>query len=203
MLRPDKNSDPIMNSRRMPQEIAHLPRRPVRIGSVEISNNPTVFDTVLGSCISACLYDPVSKVGGMNHFMLPTSADLHNPVSTRYGVNAMELLINKLMKNGAKRDRLVAKIFGGAHVLNIRESSRGVPQLNMDFIKQFLTTEHIRIISQDIGGYQPRRILFTNHDGNVYMRMLGSSEAVSTAKEEQSYLSELTQKPADGKSTLF
>lgn len=203
MFRADRNSDPIMNSRKIPGEIAHLPRRPVRIGSVEISTKPAVFDTVLGSCISACLYDPVSKVGGMNHFMLPSSADLHNPVSTRYGVNAMELLINMLMKNGARRDRLVAKVFGGAHVLNIRESSRGVPQLNMDFIKQFLITENIKIIGQDVGGYQPRRILFTNHDGNAYMRLLGSTEAADTAREEQTYLSELSIKAGDGKSTLF
>jgi chemotaxis protein CheD len=142
-------------------------------------------------------------IGGMNHFMLPSSANLDNPVSTRYGVNAMELLINMLMKAGANRKDLVAKIFGGAHVLNIRESNQGVPQLNIQFIQQFLSTEKIKIVGQDIGGYNPRRVLFSSHDGNVYMRMLGDIEAVNTAKEEQSFLSELSRKPDDGKPTLF
>ncbi|MBE9515736.1 MAG: chemotaxis protein CheD [Proteobacteria bacterium] len=201
MLLSDHNST--MNSRRLPEDIAHLPRHSVRIGCVKISTAPAVFDTVLGSCISACLYDPKMRIGGMNHFMLPSSADLDNPVSTRYGVNAMELLINKLMKAGANRKNLVAKIFGGAHVLNIRESLQGVPQLNIQFIQQFLTTERIQITGQDIGGYQPRRILFSSHDGNVYMRLLGSTEAATTAKEEQTFLSDLSKTPDDGNSTLF
>ena len=198
-----KDNHQTMSPRRIPEDIAHLPRNSVRIGCVKISTTPAVFDTVLGSCISACLYDPKMNIGGMNHFMLPSSANLDNPVSTRYGVNAMELLINMLMKAGANRKDLVAKIFGGAHVLNIRESNQGVPQLNIEFIQQFLSTERIKIVGQDIGGYNPRRVLFSSHDGNVYMRMLGDIEAVNTAKEEQSFLSELLRKPHDGKPTLF
>lgn len=180
-----------------------LTRITINIGGLRSSRKPLLLDTVLGSCIAACLYDPVSGVGGMNHFMLPEGADPGNPTSTRYGVNAMELLISELMKLGADRRRFQAKIFGGGHVLKIRESLDGVPQRNIDFVKRFLEAESIPIIREDVGGYQPRRVLFHTHTGKVFLKYLGNNEAARTAEEEMVYLISLKKQKLDGDVTLF
>jgi chemotaxis protein CheD len=182
---------------------AELQRMTIHIGGLHASREPVMLDTVLGSCIAACLYDPVLSMGGMNHFMLPEGFDPGDPTSTRYGVNAMELLISTLMKFGADRRRLQAKIFGGGHVLNIRESLDGVPQRNIDFVKRFLVTEQIPVICEDVGGFQPRRVLFETHTGKVFLKYLGKTEAERTAEEEVVYLISLKKQKTDGDVTLF
>ena len=188
----------------------HLPaldegveRVTINIGGLRASNVPLVIDTVLGSCIAACLYDPVSGVGGMNHFMLPEGFDPDNPASTRYGVHAMELLITEIMKLGGQRRRFHAKVFGGGHVLNIRESLDGVPQRNIDFVRRFLTAERIPVMKEDLGGYLARRVLFHAHTGKVLLKRLGSNDAVRTAEEEMVYLISLKKQKTDGDVTLF
>lgn len=143
----------------------------IHIGGVFASIRPTVVKTVLGSCISVCLRDPVTRVGGMNHFMLPDAGE-GEAASTRYGVYAMELLINECMKAGADRRRLEAKVFGGGHVLWIRESEENVPQRNMRFALQFLDTESIPIISRDIGGYATRSLLFFTDSGRALLKKM-------------------------------
>jgi chemotaxis protein CheD len=189
---------------RLPAGIdADLTRMTIHIGGLHASRKPLLLDTVLGSCIAACLYDPVLGMGGMNHFMLPEGSDPGDPTSTRYGVNAMELLISDLMKLGADRRRFQAKVFGGGHVLNIRESLDGVPQRNIDFIKRFLETEQIPIVREDLGGYQPRRVLFQTHTGKVFLKYLGKTEAERTAEEEVVYLISLKKQKTDGDVTLF
>ena len=175
----------------------------INIGGLRASREPLVIDTVLGSCIAACLHDPVSGVGGMNHFMLPEGFDPDNPTSTRYGVHAMELLITEVMKLGANRRRLQAKVFGGGHVLNIRESLDGVPQRNIDFVRRFLNAEQIPVMKEDLGGYQARRVLFYVHTGKVLLKHLGTNEAVRTAEEEIVYLISLKKQKTDGAVTLF
>ncbi len=135
--------------------------------------------------------------------MLPEGIDPDNPTSTRYGVNAMELLIGELMKLGGERKHFQAKIFGGGHVLNIRESLDGVPQRNIDFVRQFLAVEQIFIVKEDVGGYHPRRILFYTHTGKVFMKRLGDREAKRTAQEEMVYLISLKKRNLDGNVTLF
>jgi len=186
----------------MPLEMANLARVPVRVGGLHVSSEKVVLDTVLGSCISACIYDERMGVGGMNHFMLPESVDIRNPMSTRYGVYAMELLINELMKLGAARARLKAKIFGGGHVLKIRESLDGVPKRNIDFVIKFLETERIPVVGKDIGGYHSRRVLFYPKTGDVMLKRLGQAEDERTRKLEFEYLQSL-QKTNDGDATLF
>ncbi len=188
----------------------HLPaleegvaRVTIHIGGLRVSRDPLVIDTVLGSCIAACLYDPVSSVGGMNHFMLPEGFDPDNPASTRYGVHAMELLITEIMKLGGHRRRFQAKVFGGGHVLNIRESLDGVPQRNIDFVRRFLNVEQIPVLNEDVGGYQARRVLFYAHTGKVYLKRLGTHDAERTAEEEMVYLLSLKKQKLDGDVTLF
>jgi len=193
-----------INGSRLPSNLDEdLARITINIGGLRASRNPLLLDTVLGSCIAACLYDPVAGIGGMNHFMLPDGADPENPTSTRYGVNAMELLISHLMKLGADRRRFQAKVFGGGHVLKIRESLDGVPQRNIDFARRFLETEQIPVIREDVGGYQPRRVLFHTHTGKVFLKYLGNNEAERTAEEEMVYLISLKKQKLDGDVTIF
>ncbi len=188
---------------RLPSEANGVPRVTIHIGGVRASREPILLDTVLGSCIAACIYDPVTGIGGMNHFMLPEGADPDNPTSTRYGVNAMELLISEVMKLGGGRKRFQAKIFGGGHVLKIRENLDGIPQQNINFVHQFLQVEQIPIMNEDIGGYQARRVLFHSQNAKVYLKRLGMSEAERTAEEEMVYLLSLKRQKLDGDVTLF
>ena len=175
----------------------------IHIGGLRVSREPLVIDTVLGSCIAACLYDPVSGIGGMNHFMLPEGFDPDNPASTRYGVHAMELLITEIMRLGGHRRRFQAKVFGGGHVLNIRESLDGVPQRNIDFVRRFLNVEQIPVLNEDVGGYQARRVLFYAHTGKAFLKRLGTHDAERTAEEEMVYLISLKKQKLDGDVTLF
>ena len=187
----------------LPAELSDAKRTRIHIGGVYASGAAEVIDTVLGSCIAACVYDTKSKVGGMNHFMLPEGEDPGNPTSTRYGVNAMEILLTDLMKLGAKRKNLQAKIFGGGHVLKIRENLDGVPQRNINFIRSFLETERIPVVKEDVGGYQPRRVLFYTQTGRAWMRKLGETEIERTAQEEVVYLLSLKRSKLDGDVELF
>lgn len=189
--------------RSLPNDKTDAPRVTIHIGGLRASREPLVIDTVLGSCIAACLYDPETRIGGMNHFMLPEGVDPKNPNSTRYGVHAMELLIRDLMKLGAGRSRFRAKIFGGGHVLKIRESAKGVPQRNIDFVRRFLESEQIPIVKEDVGGYQPRRVLFHTDTSRVFMKYLGQQEAERTAEEEMVYLISLKRQKLDGDVELF
>jgi chemotaxis protein CheD len=182
---------------------AGIPRVTIHIGGLRASREPAVIDTVLGSCIAACLYDPVAAIGGMNHFMLPHGIDIGNPNSTRYGVHAMELLISELMRLGANRKRFRAKVFGGGHVLKIQESESGVPQRNIEFVRRFLANEQIPIVKEDVGGYKPRRIMFHTDTSRALMKYLGRTDAERTAEEEMVYLISLKRQTLDGDVELF
>ena len=188
---------------RLPSDTHDVPRVTIHIGGVHASRDPLLLDTVLGSCIAACIFDPVAAVGGMNHFMLPEGADPGNPTSARYGVNAMELLISELMKLGGNRKRFQAKVFGGGHVLKIRESLDGIPQQNINFVHEFLEAESIPVMCEDIGGYQARRVLFHTKSAKAYLKKLGTTDAERTAEEEMVYLISLKRRRTDGEVTLF
>lgn len=125
--------------------------------------------TVLGSCISVCLYDPVTLAGGMNHFMLAAGATgAANPAS--YGVNAMELLVNGLLKLGASRRRLRAHVFGGARMV---AGLGNLGDRNADFTAGFLRAEGIRIGTNSVGGTQARRVNFWPASGRATEEMIG------------------------------
>jgi len=149
------------------------------------------------------MHDPSSNAGGINHFMLPKGADLNNPLSTRYGIHAMELLINNLVNIGGRRSRFEVKVFGGGHVLKMANSSDSVPSLNINFINKFLATEKINIVSSDLGGNYPRRVLFFPHTGQVFMKRLGETEAAEATREELNFLSTFKNEEMDGGTTLF
>lgn len=153
-------------------------------GEWKVSNDPTVvLSTVLGSCVAACLRDPVAGVGGMNHFLLPGSVDAlaQGGDVSRYGVHLMELLINGLLKQGARRDRLEAKIFGGAKTI---ASFSNVGQQNADFAKGFLADEGIQIVSSSTGGDAGRKLEFWPVSGRARQYALTGAETQRTVQQE-------------------
>lgn len=138
-----------------------------------------VLTTILGSCIAVCLFDTQSSVGGMNHFLLPES-DGTGTDNMRYGTHAMELLINGLLKRGAERSRLQAKVFGGAKMIG---NLRNIGEENGKFARKFLQDEDIPCLSESTGGTCARRIRFWPTTGRVRQLMInGNSERVNAAE---------------------
>jgi chemotaxis protein CheD len=136
------------------------------------SGEDLMLSTVLGSCVSACIHDPVTKVGGMNHFMLP-EGDSTSPASAtmRYGSFAMEVLINELLKAGADRGRLEAKVFGGGAVLSAMQQMN-IGERNGIFVLNYLKTEGIPVRAQDLGDVHARRINYFPRSGKVMVRRM-------------------------------
>lgn len=158
----------------------------LHIGGLYATNRPALIKTVLGSCIAACLFDPLTKIGGMNHFMLPIPPKTASTEENlgRFGDHAMELLIGEIQKLGGERRRLRAKLFGGAHVLATEESAGSVPQRNIKFIEEFMRVEGVPILAKDLGGTQARRVHFQPHTGLVFVKKVASSALQATRMEE-------------------
>jgi len=164
-----------------------------------------VLVTVLGSCVCACIRDRVSKVGGMNHFMLPESGqDKNNPMgeSARYGVYAMEILINQLLKMGAKRSNLEAKVFGGGSVLR-GFTINNVGERNADFVLQFLKTEKIPVLAQDLLDIYPRKVYYFPESGLVRVKKLRQVHNDTIVTREAEYNSRLHYSKLEGDVELF
>jgi chemotaxis protein CheD len=162
-----------------------------------------VLVTVLGSCVSACIRDPLVGIGGMNHFMLPqhgSGAWGNDLKSTRFGNFAMEKLINELIKAGCARERMEIKVFGGG---NVTDSSNAVGSENAEFIRAYLKAEGLKCAASDLGGTLPRRIHYYPSTGRVVRRLLGVSERYSIDREEHDYGSRLQQQQPAGEIELF
>ena len=143
-------------------------------GEYSVSNRPeAVLGTVLGSCVAACIWDDSSQIGGMNHFLLPGGRDDEAGGNLSHGSYAMELLINELMKMGAARHNLQAKLFGGANVI---ESRYEIGRMNSAFARDYLNGEGIPIVSESLGGENGRRIRFWPTNGRVQMRLLNKED---------------------------
>lgn len=137
----------------------------------------TVLTTVLGSCVAACLYDPHARIGGMNHFLLP-GAKADDSISMSYGLNAMELLINDMLKRGARRKNFRAKIFGGA---SMRKGLTDIGSQNARFAKEFLECEGIICESESLGGTSARRLRFWPASGRAQLKIIGDVSVVKPA----------------------
>jgi chemotaxis protein CheD len=155
-----------------------------------------VIVTVLGSCVSACLSDPVARIGGMNHFMLPGSnarpgrSALDSPDSARIGIYAMELLVNQLLKLGADRSRLVAKVFGGGCVLEGMDTLN-IGNLNGSFVTEFLREEGIPLLASDLYDTCARKVYFFPRTGKVLVKRLTALRNDTIERRERDYLSQL------------
>jgi len=138
------------------------------------SDREVVLTTVLGSCVAACLCDPFAGVGGMNHFLLPDGAGAGTDEGRRYGAYAMELLINDLLKAGARRDRLEAKLFGGGRMF---ASLRDVGRANADFAERFLRDEGVRVVGGSLRGAGGRRVQYWPSSGRAMQRSVTDAVA--------------------------
>jgi chemotaxis protein CheD len=164
-----------------------------------------VLVTVLGSCVCACIRDKASGIGGMNHFMLPDSGqDRNNPLgeSARYGTYAMEILINQLLKMGAKRGNLEAKVFGGASVLR-GFTVNNVGERNAEFVMHFLKTEKIPIIAKDMLDVNPRKVYYFPTTGLVRVKNLKQVHNDTIINREAAYNTRLQYAKLEGDVELF
>lgn len=167
---------------------SHMPHtHAITVGGVFASREPAVVRTLLGSCVAACLYDPVTGVGGMNHFLLPEGPAHDVQETTRYGVHAMEVLINELMHHGADRRRLRAKAFGASDAIRHVVLSREVQRRNADFIREFLAVEGIVLEKALLGGPRPLEVLFATDSGKAFVRALTLPSTDTLATDEDRY----------------
>ncbi|HQN64412.1 MAG TPA: chemoreceptor glutamine deamidase CheD [Methylophilus sp.] len=175
-------------------------------GEYYYTDKDMVIVTVLGSCVSACIRDKVSGVGGMNHFMLPDGgkADKDTPVSEsmRYGTYAMEVLINQLLKNGARRENLEAKIFGGGNVLR-SFTTMNVGDRNADFVRNYLKEERIKVTGEDLNDIYPRKVYFFPKSGRVLVKKLKQLNNYTLMKREDAYANKLKTNDVGGEVDLF
>ena len=151
-------------------------------GEYFVSTEDMVLMTVLGSCISACIWDGRIRAGGMNHFMLP-DGDASDGFG-RYGSYAMELLINEMLKKGARRESMQAKVFGGAQVM-AGFTSMNVGERNTKFVLDYLATERIPVVSQDVLDRHPRKVCFFPVTGKALVKRLAHTHPETLAVEER------------------
>jgi len=175
-------------------------------GEYYVTINDEGIYTTLGSCISACIRDRMSGIGGMNHFMLPASADADDwkatglSAATRYGNFAMEHLINTILKNGGQRQNLEIKLFGGGRIL---ANMTDVGMRNITFVRDYLVTEGLKVLAEDMGDVYPRMVVYFPASGKARVKRLRSLHNNTVAEEETRYLSTIESKPVSGDIELF
>ena len=173
-------------------------------GEYYVTSKDMLIMTVLGSCVAACIRDRISGVGGMNHFMLPDGGDADSPVSTsmRYGSYAMEVLINQILKTGARRENLEAKVFGGGKVLR-GFSMLNVGERNAAFVRSYLSAENVRIVAEDLNATYPRKVCFFPKTGKVMMKKLMQEGEQAAVTREQEYARRINVPQVAGEIELF
>lgn len=176
----------------------------IGLGQQAVSDHPhLMIATTLGSCVAACIHDPVRGIGGMNHFMLPDlpASELEGAgMAARYGSVAMERLINALLAAGAERRRLQVKLFGGGRVI---DSSYDIGGLNSRFALDYVRTEGLTLAGHDLGGGSARRLHYFPHSGRALRRLLRPEAAADTVTREQRFMIHLSQTPEEGEVELF
>lgn len=170
-------------------------------GDWYVTRKNEMLATILGSCVAVCIRDPIAQVGGMNHFLLPGD-ESSTPLSegARYGVFAMESLINGILKAGGRKERLEIKVFGGGNVIN---NSARIGSRNAAFIRNFLRKEGYRTQAEDLEGDFPRRVHFYPLMGKVMVRKLRRREDMVVVQEEARFKQAIAQKPVEGNIELF
>jgi len=181
----------------------HFQTNAVKIlpGEYFVSQEGIVIMTVLGSCIAACIWDSQRRIGGMNHFMLPEGTPLDT--SGRYGSYAMELLINEMIKLGARRENMQAKVFGGGQVI-ASFTTMNVGERNTKFVMDYLQTERIPIVSKDVLDIYPRKVVFFPVTGKAMVKRLAHSHPDKLESQERAgNAATVVQSTAGGSVDLF
>ncbi len=172
-------------------------------GEYHVTTSDLVLVTLLGSCVSACLRDSLAGVGGMNHFMLPEGERaVGGSASARYGAFAMEVLINELLKRGARRSNIEAKVFGGGNVLRGMTVSN-VGARNAEFVLRYLADERIAVVAQDLGGSDARKLGYFAKSGRVLLRRIPMAASAPALVAESEYRKRLQVQPVAGDIELF
>ncbi len=174
-------------------------------GEYFITRRDMVLVTVLGSCVAACIRDRSNGIGGMNHFMLPDNVSEQGgwgSTSTRYGTYAMEMLINQVLKLGAQREHLEAKLFGGGAVIE-NMTTTNVGERNAQFAIDYLKTEGIVVVSKDLLDIFPRKVYYFPKSGKVLVKKLRSVTNNTIATREVEYRSRLVKSTVEGDVELF
>jgi len=171
-------------------------------GEYFVTTTNVLLVTVLGSCVSACIRDRDKGLGGMNHFMLAGGETDAMSASARYGTYAMEILVNHLLKLGARRDRLEAKVFGGGRVME-KLTHSNVGERNSQFVIDYLHTEGIPVVAQDLLDVHPRKVYFFPDSGRVLVKKLMRMHNDTLARREKEYADRLTEAPVAGEIELF
>jgi chemotaxis protein CheD len=178
----------------------------IQPGEYYVTRENEIIATVLGSCVSVALYDVKVGYGGLNHFMLPhvMNSNLAESKSAKYGMYAMEVLINALLSKGCRKERLVAKVFGGGSVLDKKATELAkIPQSNIDFSLEYLEAERIPIVSQDLGGTHARKIFYRVRDSRVFLKRYDGQQR-EVELEEVGYLRKIRrEEEEEGTVTLF
>lgn len=178
-------------------------------GEYYVTTNDEIIVTVLGSCVSACIRDPLMRIGGMNHFMLPVSKEDYKVLratsdseATRYGNFAMEKLINDILKNGGRREHLEIKLFGGGRVIQ-HMTEADVGNRNIAFVRDYLQTEGFKVVAEDMGDIYPRKVVYYPMTGRVQVKKLRNIHNDTIIKRESGYKQQLEQQPVAGDIELF
>jgi len=153
------------------------------------------ISTLLGSCVAVCLFDPVLKMGGMNHFLLPTTSTGNTDIDVILnGDYSMEVLVNGLLSKGAKKPRLLAKAFGGGTIISSIRMAIG--ERNAAFANEWLQREGIKLVASDFSGPWSRKVVFVPQNGDAYCRRIPTTQAsaIDVARAEQEYERMLTEK---------
>lgn len=174
-------------------------------GEFYATNDNTMIVTVLGSCVAVCLYDVVRNVRGMNHFLLPNDENTTSSIiseSARYGCFAMELLINQMLKLGAEKRRLTAKVFGGGNVMK-GFILNNVGERNVEFTFDYLKRENIPVLASDVLNDYPRKVYFSHNDGVVNIKKIRSLHNTTILDRESEYRLRLRQTSIDDNVDFF
>jgi chemotaxis receptor (MCP) glutamine deamidase CheD len=165
----------------------------IHIGEMYASREPVVVETVLGSCVAACVFDPVSRIGGMNHFLLPHRCQ-DDPALARYGEHSMPQLIERIVRLGGQRDYLQAKVFGAASVLKLDQTHIDVPQANERFVRQFLSANRIPVLAERMGGRQAIKVRMFTGTGKVLARGIPTMLLDRVTADEEHYMAALARR---------
>lgn len=176
-------------------------------GNFRVTKNPhDVISTLLGSCVSACIRCTQTGIGGLNHFLLPSTRDktqsLHEDQALRYGDFAMEKLINTILQQGGHRQSLEVKLFGGGNMYQT-QSQKPVGNSNIKFVLDFIQTENITLVAQDVGGNQARRVYFHPFTGKVKLQKINKNTEQDINHYELEYNRKATQNIDIGTIELF
>ena len=177
-------------------------------GEYYVTTNNEAIVTVLGSCVSACIRDKIFGIGGMNHFMLPANKNATSEEisamsnAARYGNFAMEKMINDILKHGGSRENLEVKIFGGGRVLQNMQSL-DIGNGNINFVREYIKTENLNLIGEDVGDIFPRKVIFFPLTGKVRVKKLRQMHNRTIIERESNYMSSLDVKPQESDIELF